>query len=1187
MLRKYILLSIGLVGLVFIPSMFLSTASAKAGTYNVIQCAVGINNDSSYTVNSVGNGMTFGNTCKFAEQWTANKTGYLRFRTAAQDGPGTVPEGRKTTFTWQAPPGTTFESVIAYLRAEGDMQRGWRLMTYKIWPNGNETIDKSMCTDFNTCTGLNRLPLSAIGWERKQTVAGGGYVGYKASLTCVRPAGCEKQPMTDVLMNSLRFAVNDNVDPSVSLFLTPLVQGNWVRGTQGVGAIQRDQESGYYQGKVTLNNTIISQTNPATDCDLFESSTADILGENGRQFRPCPTENVASALQIDTSLIASGTHNMSFCGIDFSRNEGCQQFTARIDNTLPSSSSSPNPGSAGSNLNLQTVASDAHSGLSRVEYKTGLYDPFNPVASIASVAFSSPQCVDSSAPFNCNLDLSSFPDNETVAVVVQTYDNVGNLFQQVLLGPDDNGIVIDKTKPVVQINNKPALNTNLVNASFSFTADKPVSSFTCQLDLLPSEPCSSTKAYFNLNQGNHSLTVTAVDLLGNQSDPVSYTWKIDTVAPSVAIDTHPPTSTSSSTADFTFSSNESPDVSYQCKLDSAVWVNCSTPIQYSGLNNGNHTFQVRAIDLAGNVSDPATWDWVIGNLPGVSISSTPPAKSVTDSATFVFVSSDQSASLECRLDTGLWTNCISPKLYTALDDGPHQFAVRATNGNGTGPAATYNWVVDTQNPVITIVSGPADESKIKTPDPQFAFTLNEPVSSIDCRLGVGLRSQGAPMWSGFEDCQSGNFAPGPLADGEYTIQIRATDQFGLEGSEYREFTIDTVAPTVTITSGPSGTVLTNNANLVFSSNEDPNISYQCRLDNANWSNCISPMNYSALAQGSHIFRVRGTDQAGNISEVVSRSWIVDSGPPVANFINTPAKLSSSGSAQFTFSSNKQPVTWECKLDNNSWQNCQSPANYNNLPDGSHQLQVRAKDNLDQTGPVISYQWFIDSKPPVVKITSGPQRINNKRTAKLTFTSNDDQAIYQCKLDNQNWQACSLVKKYNNLKAGNHTFKVRATDLSGNSSFPAVWNWTVDTQDKQCKLSYIRSRFFVFTAPGKKYQAVRLVARYKAYNKGTVRISFYERGKRNNVGRKIATMNANFNKKTSGFGLIRVRKQLPLAQMKKLRKSKRGFVAFARVQNSPGYCRDSFFKELQLSNKRIIQGQNVWFQKGSFSKAKKK
>lgn len=138
---------------------------------------------------------------------------------------------------------------------------------------------------------------------------------------------------------------------------------------------------------------------------------------------------------------------------------------------------------------------------------------------------------------------------------------------------------------------------------------------------------------------------------------------------------------------------------------------------------------------------------------------------------------------------------------------------------------------------------------------------------------------------------------------------------------------------------------------------------------------------------------------------------------------------------------------------------------------------------------------------------------------------------------------------------------------------------------RCRISHVRSRFFVF----RKKPVIRLVARYKAKHSGQVRIVFYARKKGNRLGRKLGRMNARFTKTTKKrrkFGFIRVRRKRSPALMKRLRTSKRGFIARLRVKNAPGYCRKLFNLDLRLSQLRFVDNQFVWFQKGTFKRGQK-
>jgi subtilisin family serine protease len=86
---------------------------------------------------------------------------------------------------------------------------------------------------------------------------------------------------------------------------------------------------------------------------------------------------------------------------------------------------------------------------------------------------------------------------------------------------------------------------------------------------------------------------------------------MDHTRPNTTITARPPARTTSRRATFRFTSNESGST-FQCKHMDGAWRACSSPKVYTGLSKGLHKFQVRAIDMNGNVdSTPAVDTWRI------------------------------------------------------------------------------------------------------------------------------------------------------------------------------------------------------------------------------------------------------------------------------------------------------------------------------------------------------------------------------------------------------------------------------------------------------------------------------------------------------------------------------------------------------------------------------------------------
>src|SRR5215208_4394330 len=149
----------------------------------------------------------------------------------------------------------------------------------------------------------------------------------------------------------------------------------------------------------------------------------------------------------------------------------------------------------------------------------------------------------------------------------------------------------------------------------------------------------------------------------------------------------------------------------------------------------NTTYQVVVVGNSSGVKD------LNGNALGANKSwtfttVTPPNTTIASGPTSVVASTSASFTFQCSLDGSTFAACTSPKSYSGLSQGSHNFRVRAiASGITDQTAASRNWTVDTVAPNTSMTAKPNDPSN--NASPSFSFSSSEANSSLQCSIDGG------------------------------------------------------------------------------------------------------------------------------------------------------------------------------------------------------------------------------------------------------------------------------------------------------------------------------------------------------------------------------------------------------------------------------------------------------------------
>jgi Bacterial Ig-like domain len=569
-------------------------------------------------------------------------------------------------------------------------------------------------------------------------------------------------------------------------------------------------------------------------------------------------------------------------------------------------------------------------------------------------------------------------------------------------------------------------------------------------------------------------------------------FTVDATPPDTTITSAPVGGTPFTSPDLDFVASQ-PDATFECQLDGGGWASCTSPKHYSGLSESTHTFQVRAIDPAGNVDPtPASATWTVDTtLPAVAL--TNPADGVATSDTTPDFSGDagtapgDSATVTVKITQpvaggpdqlvqtltttrsgGSWS--VTPTV--PLAEGSYKVhAEQADDLAGVASSAEHSFRVDTTAPSVAVLE-PRIDSVTSDVTPMLWGTGGLDTGDdgdVTVKLWSGPAASGAPDQTATAAVDSAGYwmldASPALADGTYTVRAEQLDDAGNLGlSRAHTFEVDATAPNTSITAGPSASTASTAASFRFASDE-AGASFECLIDDGDWGPCASPKAYSGLASGAHTFMVRATDAAGNEDATpATAAWTVDTTLPGVTLVN-PADGHATNDATPTFDGSAGTLAGDSpnvtvkvyrpvagapdqlvesldatRASDGSWSVVANPA----LPDGDYIARAEQLDDASNVGTSAPHSFTVDTGAPNTLFTQTPPAVMGTTSADLHFDSTEAGASFECRLDSGAWNACTSPELLTGLAAGSHSFNVRATDAAGNTDpTPASASWTID------------------------------------------------------------------------------------------------------------------------------------------------
>ena len=636
-----------------------------------------------------------------------------------------------------------------------------------------------------------------------------------------------------------------------------------------------------------------------------------------------------------------------------------------------------------------------------------------------------------------------------------------------------------------------------------------------------------------LSDGTHTLHLSATDKAGKVAS-FDYTFTLDTtlVAPSLQLATTSDTGASNSDK---ITKINTPVITGTGEVGAAIQLKDGTQVvgsttvgtdaqwqmTTSALTNGSHSLIATAVDVAGNIASSTALTLVIDALaPQLTLTNSLTAAPLNNTAKLVGNidgTGSNLASINYHWDSSTTPISITPNTtggfnqgldFTGITNGAHTLIIVATDIAGNVSTTAYNVTVaqDKTAPVIT-AKLTTDTGSSNTDKITFDPTINGTITDASAVAGFKASFDGinyvnilpqklADNSFSLTRTQLATVAGKPaLVDGNYTLHLIATDEFGNASQNYDlAFTLDTTIATptnlklavgsdtgssnsdnITKINTPTITGIGDVGSIVKIVDGTTTIGTATVAANGTWS-----MTTSGLTNGTHNLIATATDVAGNISSAAAPlNLVIDAlaptltltalpdAAPLKNNATLVGSIDGTGSSIASINYRWDSSTTAISINPNSTGGFNQGLDFTGINNGTHTLTIIAADvagNIststynvtvaqDKDAPVITAKLSNDTGNNSDLITFDPTIIGTVGDASkvTTFKASFDGINYvdilpQRQADGSfslnRTQLATVAGKA--LIDGNYALRLIATDEFGNASPSTNLTFTLDT-----------------------------------------------------------------------------------------------------------------------------------------------